>query len=408
MFRRSRLLLTLFLLLTPHLLIALNGIADTGIGVKAHGMGGVGVAYPQDSFAAVANPASLAYIGSRWDVGVSLLVNRGRTEFVAIGVPPGRVSSSKSLVWPEVGVSWEFSRGQVIGVAVAPYGGISTGDTILFGKSTFFYYPLQVVPAWSWRINCAHSVGISIPVTLTWFEFDGANVAMSAASFFPGNLFNQGVDFQQGIAFQCGWLGHLTHSLAVGATFRTKSWSTRFKKYQGFFPNAGEADLPPSAGLGITWHFCPCWILSADLVHYFWQSVGWLEHNSRQPGGSWAEFGSPESVGFGWSDQTVVKVGLVWDPLDCLELRLGYNYGKQPIAPSDTDMNQLIQATVEHHLTVGASCEFLCHEINLFYSYGFTHAVNGIGFLGFPGPTTVATNLKNCQQAAGFSVGRVF
>jgi long-chain fatty acid transport protein len=406
MFGRSRFLLML-LLLTPRLLMALNGIADLGAGVKAHGMGGVGIAYPQDSLAGVANPASLACIGSRWDVGFDLLFSIERSEFVLVGFPTDKRSSSKGLAWPELGLSWEFSRGQVIGIAVAPYGGVSTGETILFGDSTFFYYPLQIVPTWSWRINCAHSIGISIPVTLTWFKLGGANVVVTATSFFPEDVFNRGIELQEGIAVQIGWLGQVNECLAVGATFRTQSWSSKFKKYQGFFPNGGEANLPPSAGLGITWHFLPCWIASAELVHHFWQAVDWLNHNVREPGGSWAEFGSPEGVGFGWSDQTVAKVGLVWDAKPYLQLRAGYNYSRQPVAPSDTDLNQLIQAVVEHHLTVGASCLFWCHEISLFYSYGFPHQVYGNGFLGLPGGTA-STNIKNCQQAAGLSVGRVF
>lgn len=40
---------------------------DVGYGTKSKGMGGVAVAYAQDSLVGATNPAGMAWVGSRWD-----------------------------------------------------------------------------------------------------------------------------------------------------------------------------------------------------------------------------------------------------------------------------------------------------------------------------------------------------
>jgi len=50
-----------------------NGTQLTGYGAKAQGMGGVSLAFPQDSIAAANNPAGMAFVGSRFDLGAQVL-----------------------------------------------------------------------------------------------------------------------------------------------------------------------------------------------------------------------------------------------------------------------------------------------------------------------------------------------
>ncbi|HEY9531842.1 MAG TPA: long-chain fatty acid transporter, partial [Burkholderiales bacterium] len=58
------------LALAPLAAHATTGYFQHGYGIKAKGMGGVGIALPQDSLAAATNPAGMALIGSRADIGV--------------------------------------------------------------------------------------------------------------------------------------------------------------------------------------------------------------------------------------------------------------------------------------------------------------------------------------------------
>jgi long-chain fatty acid transport protein len=370
----------LLLLAIPNLLMAMNGMACIGEGIKSSGMGGVVVAYPQDSLAGIGNPAGLAYIGTRWDIGLSCRYHH----------------SSHLLVFgDQLGISWEFCPGQTIGLSAIPYGGLYS----CWCKDRFWYIPYQVVPCWSWKINRFHSVGLSIPIAITYLEQRGG--LSSSASVFPDDQTNRGPDIEAGMAIQVGWLGAFTRSLVMGATFRTQTWMSRFEKYQGLLAGQGSADLPPMAGLGVTWHFCPCCTASAEIDHYFWQRVRWLGSVLVQGGRP----GSTAGPGFGWSDQTVAKVGVAWRPLLCLKLRFGYNYGRQPIAPTETLLNTLTLATIEHHLTAGLSWQIRRFELSAFYSYGFQNQV--IGDAPFSNPA-LAFDIFDRQQAFGISVGRLF
>ena len=53
---------------------ATNGYAPIGIGQSAKGMGGAGIAYPQDTLAGGINPAGMVHVGNRWDVGAEIFI----------------------------------------------------------------------------------------------------------------------------------------------------------------------------------------------------------------------------------------------------------------------------------------------------------------------------------------------
>ena len=56
--------------LAPFAAHATTGYFQHGYGIKAKSMGGVGIALPQDALAAATNPAGMAWVGNRMDLGV--------------------------------------------------------------------------------------------------------------------------------------------------------------------------------------------------------------------------------------------------------------------------------------------------------------------------------------------------
>jgi len=64
---------------------ATNGYFQHGYGVKSQGMGGVGIALPQDALAAATNPAGMAFIGDRYDLGVNIFRPERESEIVGNG-----------------------------------------------------------------------------------------------------------------------------------------------------------------------------------------------------------------------------------------------------------------------------------------------------------------------------------
>ena len=66
---------------------ATNGYFQHGYGVKSQGMGGVGIALPQDALAAATNPAGMAFIGNRYDLGVNIFRPERESEIIGNGNP---------------------------------------------------------------------------------------------------------------------------------------------------------------------------------------------------------------------------------------------------------------------------------------------------------------------------------
>lgn len=115
----STTLAALFSLTPAH---ATNGPMPHGYGVKAMGMGGASIALPQDALAAANNPAGMAFVGDRLDLGLSVVLvdpksRIGGTEFDGDGV--------KAVPVPDFGYNRLIDERQSIGVSV--YGnGVST------------------------------------------------------------------------------------------------------------------------------------------------------------------------------------------------------------------------------------------------------------------------------------------
>ncbi|MDH5276591.1 MAG: long-chain fatty acid transporter, partial [Gammaproteobacteria bacterium] len=63
-------------MLAPALAHATNGYFAHGYGIKAQGMAGVGYALPLDGFAAAYNPAGIAFVDDRFDIGVTWFIPR--------------------------------------------------------------------------------------------------------------------------------------------------------------------------------------------------------------------------------------------------------------------------------------------------------------------------------------------
>src|SRR3990172_1874323 len=71
--KHTRVLAFALVLASPITVFATNGMLMIGYGAKATGMGGVGVAYPQDGMAAAYNPASMTEVGeTRLDATLEL------------------------------------------------------------------------------------------------------------------------------------------------------------------------------------------------------------------------------------------------------------------------------------------------------------------------------------------------
>jgi len=133
-------------LLVSPLAQATNGYFKIGAGSKNRGMAGAGIAFGQDSMAGAINPAALAGMHDRVDVGVELFKPKRKGAVDARGVdtgnippayrPPGNIplagadanekSRANAFFLPHFGIAKAWSNKITLGLSVVGVGGMNT------------------------------------------------------------------------------------------------------------------------------------------------------------------------------------------------------------------------------------------------------------------------------------------
>ena len=101
---------------------ATTGYFSHGYGIKAKGMGGVGIALPQDALAAATNPAGMAFVGNRMDLGVDWFAPDRGARIVGNAFPGVDGSydgnDTASFLIPEFGYNRMLNPNLALGVFV--------------------------------------------------------------------------------------------------------------------------------------------------------------------------------------------------------------------------------------------------------------------------------------------------
>lgn len=394
---------------------ATDGYFSHGYGMKAKGMGGVGIALPQDSLAAATNPAGMVLVGDRIDFGADIFRPVRSSEIVGNG---GGLNQSlngnekSAFVIPEFGYNKMMNPDMSLGVSVYGNGGMNSSYTTpvnAFGttKAGVDLSQLIIAPTWAMKLNPTNAVGVSLNLAYQTFAAGGAqNFANGVFSSAPASVTDLGHDSSTGWGLRFGWTGQVTPDVTLGATYQTKTKMGKFSKYQGFFANQGGFDIPANFGVGIAVKTTPTITVAADLERIQYSGVSSVGNTLlpalATPG---SLLGSASGSGFGWTDQTVIKLGVSYQYQPNLVLRAGYNHGKSPIPSSQTFFNIFAPATVEDHLTLGATWTLENKsELSLAYMHAFSKTINGAGSIPamFGGGEA---NLKMYQDSIGVAYG---
>ena len=110
----TRQLLPLVAVLAATNVHATDGYFAHGYGVKAQGMGGVGIALPQDALAAATNPAGMGLIGDRIDLGVTWFRPQRETKITGNAFPgvDGKydANDTENFFIPEFGYNRQINQ----------------------------------------------------------------------------------------------------------------------------------------------------------------------------------------------------------------------------------------------------------------------------------------------------------
>ena len=400
---------------------ATDGYFSHGYGIKSEGMGGVGIAFPQDAIAAATNPAGMVMVGDRIDFGVDWFRPSRSAEIVGNGAGLNQSlngNGKQNFFIPSFGYNRMMNPNYSLGVSVYGNGGMNTTYTTpvnAFGSTNagIDMSQLIVAPTWSMKLNPANTVGVSLNLAYQSFAASGAqNFNNTFYTSSPGSVTDLGHDHSTGYGLRLGWIGQVTDMVSLGATYQTKTKMSKFNTYQGFFANQGEFDIPANYGVGIAVKTTPALTVAADIERILFSGVSSVG-NTLVPalGTPGSLLGSAAGSGFGWTNQTVYKLGVNYKYQPNIVLRAGFNYGKTPIPASQTFFNIFAPATVEKHVTLGATWTLADKsEVSVAYMHAFTNTINGSGSIpnNCPGPQCFGggeANLTMHEDSLGISYG---
>jgi len=367
----------LALVATPAL--ATNGYFSHGYGTKNKALAGAGVALPQDALTVASNPAGLARVGSRLDVGAAVFAPHRSYQAAASGMGDfvnsdgSGVDSGRNLfLVPHFGYSRQLGDGNSIGLAVYGNGGMNSfyaaadtpGGAGTFGAGTagVDLSQLFIAPTYARAINDKVSVGISAIIAYQRFEAYGVSTFGSfGLSNDSSALSNNDYDDAYGLGARIGILAELSDRLTLGASYQSRIYMTEFDHYAGLFAEQGDVDIPSNFTVGLAFKATPDVTMAFDVQHIRYSEVASIG-NKLQPAFNNCNFGGGDTsyclggddgMGFGWDDQTIYKLGVQWRYRPDLTLRAGFSLTDIPFRNSEVLFNLLSPATIEKHFTAG-------------------------------------------------------
>jgi long-chain fatty acid transport protein len=394
---------------------ATDGYFSDGYGMKAKGRGGVSTAMTTDSFGGAVNPATMVFVGERLDLGLdwfrptrsaSRAGSAGGTGFLD-GSANG--NENQDFFIPEFGYNKMLRPDLSLGISVYGNGGMNTNYksgqldqgicrggapsgvrvNLLCGTGNLGVDLSQLViaPTAAYKFSPNHSLGVSPLIAYQRFKAYGLD-AFSPISSDPAHLTNKGYDSTWGAGLRIGYFGQLTPSVALGAAYSTKIHG-KFSDYKGLFAEQGGFDIPANFNAGIAWKVAPEFTLAADYQRINYSKVKSVGNPSNQlgcapgfpagPGVGAACLGaSGSSIGFGWRDVNVIKLGVEYQYNPDLTLRVGYNHTDNPVQARDVTFNILAPGVVQHHATLGFTYNVSkSSEITMAYMHAFKKSVSG-------------------------------
>jgi len=385
---------------------ATNGYFAHGYGMKAKGMAGVGIALPQDSLAAATNPAGMVMVGSRVDLGLDWFSPKREANIAGTNY----VSGSNNFFIPEIGYNRMLGEDSSVGVSIFGNGGMNTDypnipNFNITGKRVGVNLEqLFISPTWAKKLSPTNAVGVSLNLAYQKFAANGiANFGPVSSS--AANLSDNGTDSSTGWGVRLGWNGQVTPDVTLGATYQSKTKMSKLSKYSGLFADQGGFDIPENYGVGIAVKATQATTIAVDVVQINYSKVASIANPIAGMGLPGNLLGQPAGIGFGWKDQTVFKLGGAYEYSKDLTLRAGYNQGSSTIPNTEIAFNVLAPATVERHMTLGATWTLANKgELSFAYMHAFSNSQTGATPQLGASPTTIKMHEDSLGIAYGWKL----
>jgi long-chain fatty acid transport protein len=387
---------------------ATNGYFSHGYGMTAKGMAGAATAMTKDAFGGANNPATMVWVGNRYDVGADAF----SPERSASATTGSTVTSSDSELFavPEFGYNKMQNDKMSFGVTVYGNGGMNTdypttsGYNMLGGTTALGVDLVQLIvaPTVSYKVNENTSVGLSPLLGFQRFEAYGLS-AFAGYSAASTALTNNGTDDATGFGARVGIYSKLNNQVSVGAAYSTKVDMSKFDKYAGLFAEQGNFDLPANWNIGVSFQPNDKLAVAVDFQRIEYSGVKAVNNSSANLL-SGSLLGSNTGPGFGWTDMDIVKLGVEYKYSPTMTLRAGYSHTDAPMTSADVTFNVLAPGVIEDHITLGMTYAMdKDADLTVSYAHAVENSITGNYLLG-AGTGTI----KMHQNSIGIAYSKKF
>ena len=404
---------------------ATAGFFPLAKGSAAGGMAGAATAMTEDAFGGANNPATMVFVGNRFDVEVDLFrpvrsaSSSGTDTYGNSANTGGPVrSNNEFFMIPSFGYNRMIDANKSVGLTFYANGGMNTdypgssntfnpghNGGFGFGQGNLGGDLMQAVlaPTFSFKPTESQSVGVSALIAYQEFKAYGLNAFMSPnASSSPANVTDNGKESSTGLGIRLGYLAKLNSQWSVGASYSPKITMSKFDKYKGLFAGNGSFDIPENYTLGLAFKPIEKMTLALDYQRINYAGIPALG-NAQDNFAAGIKLGLPNGPGYGWSNVNVYKFGVQYDYSSAWTLRAGYSKNNDPVSPANAVLNIIAPAVITDHATLGATYKMdKANEFHFSFMHAFSNSVTGPG-MGGDTSRTVVLKMKEDQLGFGYS-----
>ncbi len=326
--KKSLLTIAVSSVLASPVVNATNGYFSHGYSTKEKGLAGAGVAFSQDAMAAATNPAGMAFVGARMDIGAALFspsrsytvtgappMPAGSTVVTATGVCntpppphsppctppfsllPGSVDSGNDFfLIPHFAYNWQLAEDATVGVSIYGNGGMNTeyktgGARVPAPTRNGFELNLEDLPgtygagttgvnleqlfiniSYAKKFNDKHALGGSLIVAGQRFSAQGLE-NFQGFSLDKDNLSGDRSSTAFGMGIKLGYQGEVSDGVRVGVSYQSKISMSEFDEYKGLFAEGGDFDIPSSYSIGVAFDVGTSGVIVADIQQINYSDV---------------------------------------------------------------------------------------------------------------------------------------
>ncbi len=419
-------------------LLVLSAASQAGLGSYLNGAGatnralsGAGVAFAEDSMVIATNPAGiLALEKDGWVLG-SIFLSAGQTAYAkeptassqpndAFVFAPGQRRAEPDVpaeidgVFPIPfgAIHRRIDERNAIGLVVYGNGGININykafdnpncpsntpqqGYLCFGDTGSDIAQIFIAPTWSHQLNERLRIGISPELIYQTIEVNGFQL-FSPASAAPNKLSNNGHSQSFGYGIKTGATLVINDQLTAGLTLQSKGYMQKHQEYRGLLAEQGGLDIAPYLQYGLAWQANPSLTLLADYQRIYFSKVKAYANSGSAPG----RYGDDNGPGFGWSDLSVLKLGLHYRVDEKITLRFGYSdVHKKPLNQQEIINNLISTAVFDERYNVGISWSpNTIDTIDLTFNYVPKQEISGNNPLASDQQITLSNKLASIDIA---------